>query len=157
MAGVERFEDLIAWQKARVLTRAVYKITRAEDVRRDYGFATQLQRASISVMSNIAEGFERQGPAEFQQFLAIAKASCAEVRSLIYVGYDARYLDEAGFRSLLGLAEEVARLIGALRASAMKRRHMVKELPPPPTQYSALSTQYSVLGSPDSRPRRTAG
>jgi four helix bundle protein len=83
LSGVERFEDLIAWQKARELTRAVYAITRNGAFAKDFGLAGQIQRAAVSVMSNIAEGFERRGTAEFEHFLRIAKASCAEVKSLL--------------------------------------------------------------------------
>ena len=81
MAKVERFEDLIAWQKARGLTRAIYEVTRNGDFAKDYGLSGQIQRAAVSIMSNIAEGFERGGRGEFHQFLSTAKASCAEVRS----------------------------------------------------------------------------
>lgn len=73
-------------------------------------------------MSNIAEGFERGRRGEFHQFLSTAKASCAEVRSLLYVAYDIGYLDELEFHKLLTKAEEVARIIGGLRASVAKQR-----------------------------------
>ncbi len=78
---IERFEDLIAWQKARQLTRAIYQRTRQRPFAQDFGLATQAQRAAVSIMANIAEGFERGGRGEFHQFLSTAKASCAEVRS----------------------------------------------------------------------------
>jgi four helix bundle protein len=74
---VERFEDLIAWQKSRILTQAIYQITRQSDFSRDFGLAGQMQRAAVSIMSNIAEGFERSKAGEFHQFLSIAKSSCA--------------------------------------------------------------------------------
>ena len=92
MGKIEKFEDLIAWQKARELTNQIYEITRHNDFTRDFGLKNQIQRASVSIMSNIAEGFERGGRAEFHQFLSIAKASCAEVRSQLYVALDAGYL-----------------------------------------------------------------
>src|SRR5215216_6140 len=110
--AVERFEDLVAWQKARVLTRAIYEVTRRGDFENDYGLARQIQRAAVSVMSNIAEGFERHSSAEFHHFLYIAKSSCAEVRSQLYVAFDIGYLDEPEFRRLLDQAQEVARVIG---------------------------------------------
>jgi four helix bundle protein len=122
VSGVERFIDLKAWQKARVLTRAVYGITRQGAFAQDFGLRNQMQRASVSIMSNIAEGFERAGHGEFQQFLSIAKASCAEVHSLLYVAYDAAYIDQATFDAMVGQAEEVGRIVGGLRAAVERRR-----------------------------------
>jgi four helix bundle protein len=121
-ARIERFEELIAWQKARVLTREIYEITRIGAFARDFGLSGQIQRAAVSIMSNIAEGFERGGRGEFHQFLSTAKASCAEVRSQLYVAIDVGYLDEQKFHSLLRQAEEVARIVGGLRASVGKQR-----------------------------------
>jgi len=108
MAKIERFEDLIAWQKARELTRAVYEATRQGAFAKDYGLSSQTQRAGVSIMSNIAEGFERGGRGEFHQFLSTAKASCAEVRSQLYVALDAGYLNQDTFDQLIQKAEEVA-------------------------------------------------
>src|SRR5437879_687155 len=105
-----RFEDLIAWQKARLLTAAVYEITRRGAFAKDFGLLGQIQRAAVSIMSNLAEGFERNRLGEFHQFLSTAKASCAEVRSLLYVALDVRYVDEVSFARLLAQAEEVARI-----------------------------------------------
>jgi four helix bundle protein len=122
MGKVERFEDLIAWQKARMLTRDVYRVTKQGEFARDYGLARQIQRASVSIMSNVAEGFERGGRAEFHQFLSTAKASCAETRSLLYVALDAEYLDKLTFGQLLDNADEVARIIGGLRARVEQQR-----------------------------------
>ena len=120
--GVERFEDLIAWQKARQLTRVVYEFTRRGNWAKDFGLAGQIQRASVSIMSNIAEGFERNRQAEFHQFLSTAKASCAEVRSQLYVALDVGYLSQAEFEELLAQAEEVGRIVGGLRASVKNLR-----------------------------------
>lgn len=121
MSRVERFEDLIAWQKARELTRAVYQITRRGEFSKDFGLSAQIQRAAVSIMSNIAEGFERSGQREFHQFLSTAKASCAEVRSQLYVAFDIGYLDKRRFDQLLAQAEEVAKIVGGLRASVKKK------------------------------------
>jgi four helix bundle protein len=118
--AVSRFEDLIAWQKARELTRRIYEATRDGPFSRDFGLSRQAQRASFSVMSNIAEGFERGNRPEFHHFLVIAKSSCAEVRSQLYVALDLGYLDEPTFEALMQLAEEVARIIGGLRASVAR-------------------------------------
>jgi four helix bundle protein len=119
---IDSFEQFIAWQKARDLTREVYRITRQPAIARDFGFSNQIQRAAVSVMSNIAEGFERGGRPEFAQFLSIAKASCGEVRSLLYVAFDAGYIDSATFEDLRQQAIETGRLVGGLRASVARQR-----------------------------------
>lgn len=124
---IERFEDLIAWQKARVLTKEIYQITRMGEFAKDYGLSGQIQRASVSIMSNIAEGFERGGRGEFHHFLSISKASCAEVRSQLYVALDVGYLENHDFQKLMIKAEEVGRIIGGLRASVDKQRKARKE------------------------------
>lgn len=85
MSKIERFEDLIAWQKARLLTKAIYHATQNGKFAKVYGLVGQIQRAAVSIMSNLAEGFERGGRGEFHQFLVIAKASCAEVRSQLCI------------------------------------------------------------------------
>ena len=117
MGRVERFEDLSAWQKARELTREVYRISRKGTFARDFGLSGQIQRAAVSVMSNVAEGFERGGRGEFHQFVIVAKASCAEVRSHLYAALDAGHLEQAEFQLLLARAEELARILGGLRAA----------------------------------------
>ena len=117
MSTVRRFEDLIAWQKARNLARNVYEVTRRGPWARDFGLSSQIQRASVSIMSNIAEGFERKRHGEFHQFLSVAKASCAEVRSQLYVALDVGYVSPSEFEALLAQAEEVGRIIGGLRAA----------------------------------------
>jgi len=122
MAKIERFEDLIAWQKARELTRAVYEATRQGAFAKDYGLSSQIQRAAVSIMSNIAEGFERGGRGEFHQFLSTAKASCAEVRSQLYVALDVGYLEQPAFDQLMQQADEVARIVGGLRASVQRQK-----------------------------------
>jgi four helix bundle protein len=114
---VERFEDLQAWQKARQLTKEIYFVTSQGRFTKDFGLSNQIQRASVSIMANIAEGFERFKRTEFHQFLSIAKASCAEVRSHLSVALDAGYLDEPTFERLQKLATEVSRILGRLRAS----------------------------------------
>ena len=118
---------MIAWQKARRLTKVIYKITKHGALAKDFGLSGQMQRASVSSMSNIAEGFERGGRGEFQQFLSIAKASCAEVRSLLYVALDIDYLKKEKFERILEQAEEVGRIIGGLRSSVERQRKMEKK------------------------------
>ncbi len=108
MATIQRFEDLICWQKARELTREVYKEFKSC---KDYGFTDQIQRASVSVLSNIAEGFERGTKAEFLNYLYIAKGSAGEVRAQLYVALDVGYLHMEKFKHLSALAADCSRLI----------------------------------------------
>jgi four helix bundle protein len=122
MSKITRFEDLIAWQKARVLTKGIYSVSEQGRFARDFGLKGQVQRASVSIMSNVAEGFERSKLTEFHQFLSVAKSSCAEVRSELYVALDVGYLNEDVFRELQLQAEEVGRIIGGLRASIERGR-----------------------------------
>jgi four helix bundle protein len=122
VAGIQRFEDITAWRKARILTKDIYYLTRQGAFARDFGLTGQLQRASVAIISNIAEGFERHRHGELHQFLSIAKGSCAEVRSLLYVAHDAAYIDTPAFDQLMAQAEEVGRLVGAFRSSIEKRR-----------------------------------
>jgi four helix bundle protein len=124
---VERFEDLIAWQKARSLTKEIYIVTRNGAFSRDFRLSNQIQGAAVSIMSNIAEGFERGGRGEFQQFLSVAKGSCAEARSQLYVALDVAYIENEEFERLLRQAEEVARLIGGLRAAVQRQRDQAKK------------------------------
>ncbi len=120
---VERFEDLRAWQKARELTRAVYQVSQSGPFSKDFGLSGQIQRAAVSIMSNIAEGFERGNRAEFHQFLVIAKASCAEVRCQLYIAFDNKYIDQTKFNQIMQLAEEVARIVGGLRIAVAQQRN----------------------------------
>jgi four helix bundle protein len=112
MASIERFEDIAAWQKARELTRQVYRVTKSGEFGRDYGLRDQIRRAVVSIMSNIAEGFGRGGDKEFSQFLAVAKGSVSEVQAQLYVALDAGYVDKTTFNQLYALADETGRLIG---------------------------------------------
>src|ERR1051325_578037 len=106
---IERFEDILAWQKARELTRQVYTCTKVGAFERDFGLKDQIQRGSVSTMGNIAEGFERGGDKEFIQFLSHSKGSCGEVKSHLYVALDLQYMTEIQFNSLYGQADEVSR------------------------------------------------
>ena len=119
---IQRFEDFVAWQKARTLTAAIYRASEAGTFARDFPLKDQIRGAAISIMSNIAEGFERGKPTEFHQFLCIAKGSCAELRSQLYVGLDANHLPQVAFESLMNQAIEVGRLVGGLRESVERRR-----------------------------------
>jgi four helix bundle protein len=119
---IERFEDLIAWQKARQLTKRIYDISKSGEFLRDFGLRDQIRKSSVSVMSNVAEGFERGGRAEFHQFLVIAKGSCAELRSQLYVALDVEYIDANTFTEVNNLAVEVSRLVGGLRSAVYRQK-----------------------------------
>ncbi len=126
MAAAISFEGLIAWQKARELTAHVYRASGTGALGKDFRLKDQIRGASVSVMSNIAEGFERARPAEFHQFLSTAKGSCGEVRSHLYVAFDAGYLNEAEFAALRESCNQLSRIIGGLRASVQRKRDAAK-------------------------------
>lgn len=127
MSGVTRFEDLIAWQKARELNREIYAATGTGPISRDFSLVNQIRSAAASIMSNIAEGFERGGQAEFHQFLVISKGSCGEVRSNLYIALDVGYLSEKESKRLGEMAERTGKIVGALRAAVQKRRDRRKQ------------------------------
>lgn len=108
---IERFEDIISWQKARVLTREIYTIFRPC---RDYSFKDHIQKTSISIMNNIAEGFERETDQEFKRFLYISKGSCGEIRSMLYTALDLGYINKDRFNQFYKLSSEISRLIAGL-------------------------------------------
>ncbi len=114
MATFRSFEDLKVWQTARKLTFEIYKASSLGPFSKDFGLHDQIRRSSVSVMSNIAEGFERDGTREFVQFLAIAKGSVGEVRSQLYVAEDQGYLNKETLDSLFGLAIQTSRMIRGL-------------------------------------------
>jgi four helix bundle protein len=116
---VTRFEDLRAWQRARELTKMVYDATKVRPFERDFAMRDQVRRAALSVMNNIAEGFDRNRNPEFLYFLRIAKASCGEVQSQLYAAFDQGYVDDV---SLQSLSAKAAQASGAIR-----RLHMSLE------------------------------
>jgi four helix bundle protein len=111
MAKIERFEDMLSWQKAREVTKRVYDLSKKGDFAKDFDLREQMRSASVSIMSNIAEGFERGGDKEFIQFLSTAKGSCGEVRSQLYVALDQSYITPVEFNNLYTGAVEVGRLV----------------------------------------------
>jgi four helix bundle protein len=111
---IERFQDLEAWKAARKVTKAIYTVSRQEGFSRDFGLCNQIRRAAVSVLSNIAEGFDRNGDKEFIQFLSISKGSCSEVYSQLYVALDQEYIDETQFREIANDIEETARIVSGL-------------------------------------------
>ena len=111
MARIARFEDITAWQKAREMTRLVYRLTQSGEFNRDFGSRDQVRQAAVSIMSNIAEGFERGGNKQFKRYLVIAKGSVGEVRSQLHVALDSEFLNQSQFDQLCNLAVEISRLI----------------------------------------------
>ncbi len=110
----KRFEDIDAWQKGRELTRTVYKYTRNDGFRPDFGLRDQITRASVSIMNNIAEGFDGGSDAGFVRFLVYAQRSATEVQSCLYVALDNAYIDPDEFNVAYGCAGDVKKLIGGL-------------------------------------------
>jgi four helix bundle protein len=111
---VKYFEDLEVWKEARALTNKIYKITADSKFSKDFGLRDQIRRASVSVMSNIAEGFERGGNQELIQFLYIAKGSCGEVRAQLYVAKDQGYVGDETFEELFKSAKRLSVMISNL-------------------------------------------
>src|SRR5438552_17937874 len=103
MATFKRFEEIESWQKARELSRRIYEASNEGPFQRDFGLKDQIRRACVSIMSNVAEGFERDNPNEFFRFLAIAKGSAGEVRSQLYVALDQTYIRRDTFDALTQL------------------------------------------------------
>lgn len=121
MALIKRFEDIRAWQEARVLVREIYKMTKQGDFARDFGLKDQIQRAAVSVMTNIAEGFDDESKTEFARFLGYSRRSTVEVQSLLYAALDAGYIDQRKFSELYEQAKKTKALVGAFRHSLKKR------------------------------------
>ena len=117
MAAVTRFEDLRAWQRARELTNLVYQFSRIKPFASDFKMKDQMRSAALSVMNNIAEGFDRQRDTEFLFFLRMAKASCGEVRSQSYVAFDQQYIDDGSLQLLLTKTAEASGAIRKLQQS----------------------------------------
>ncbi len=111
MAKFEKFEQINAWGKSKTLVLEIYKIF--EDIK-DFSFRDQIRRASVSVMNNIAEGFERKGNKEFCKFLFIAKGSCGEVRSMLYLALDLNYIDKKDFNNLYLKSVEISKMLSGL-------------------------------------------
>jgi four helix bundle protein len=121
---VKYFEDLEVWKEARNLAREVYQITQDAAFSRDFGLRDQIRRAAVSVMSNIAEGFDRAGNQEFIQFLYVARGSCGEVRSQLYVALDQEYIGQSTFEDIMKsskrLSVMLSNFVAYLKNSSMK-------------------------------------
>ena len=111
MPTFKNFEEIESWQKAHELTREVYTVSNQGAFTKDFGLRDQIRRASVSIMSNIAEGFGRDGNREF---LAVAKGSSGEVRAQLYVAFDRGYINKNTFETLSAISIEIGSLIGGL-------------------------------------------
>ena len=111
MGFIKSFEDIEAWKKARAFTKNIYTVSSKANFEKDFDLKRQIRRATISISSNIAEGFERNSDKEFKQFLYIAKASAGEVRSQLYLAFDLNYIEKNTFNELLNNITEVSKLI----------------------------------------------
>ena len=122
--SVKQFEELEVWKDARRLTQAIYHLTQTEKFSKDFALRDQIRRATVSIMSNIAEGFERGGNQEFCQFLYVAKGSCGEVRSQLYIALDQNYLSQNELDQLTDsykrLSSMISNFITYLKNSGMK-------------------------------------
>lgn len=118
---INKFEDIKGWQEARSLVKMVYQNAKVNKAFwRDYKFREQMTNASVSIMSNIAEGFSRRSNKEFIQFLFISKASCAEVQSQLYVALDQSYISEIKFVELYKKTEEIAKILSGFITYLLK-------------------------------------
>ncbi len=125
MASITKFEDLIAWQEARNLVKIVYELTSEGSLAKDFGMRDQIQRAAVSVMTNIAEGFDCETTAEFARFLGIARRSAVEVQSLLYAAMDVEYIKQDTFKSHYEQAKKCKALIGGLKQGILKNPRRV--------------------------------
>lgn len=112
MSYIQRFEDIKAWQEARLLTKQIYALTQRGEFNKDFGLKDQIQRAAVSSMTNIAEGFGCDSRKEFARFLGFARRSAVEVQSLLYAALDAGYINKTAFNSNYEQARKTKALIG---------------------------------------------
>lgn len=120
MTAITKFEDLIAWQEARKLVSMIYKTTSDGLFSRDFGLKDQIQRAVVSSMTNIAEGFDNESTVEFARFLGMARRSAVEVQSLLYAALDADYIKDDTFKAHYDQARKTQAIIGGLKKSVLR-------------------------------------
>ena len=122
MTAIKRFEDIQAWQEARKLVKMVYLLTDEGKFAKDFGLRDQIRRASVSIMANIAEGFDCDSHVEFARFLGIARRSAVEVQSLLYSALDVGYITEDDFKTHYAQADKVKALTGAFRHALIQKK-----------------------------------
>ncbi len=114
MSTIQKFEEIKAWQKARGFAKEIYTLTNQGTFAKDFALRDQIRRASVSIMANIAEGFERGGTREFLQFIAVAKGSAGEVKSFLYLACDLNYVTSEQFEKLTADVDEISKMLGGL-------------------------------------------
>jgi four helix bundle protein len=127
MATITRFEEIEAWQTARELTRQIYTLTGSGQFARDFGLSDQIRRAAVSVLSNIAEGFESRTTSMFREYLGRAKASAGEVRAQAYVALDAGYIEQAEFKELYERCDKCSRQISRFMQYLASQPKMIRD------------------------------
>jgi four helix bundle protein len=120
MAMISRFEDIEGWQEARKLVKMIYVLAKTGAFSKDFGLRDQIQRAAVSAMTNIAEGFDCESKVEFARFLGIARRSAVEVQSLLYAAYDIQYITESQLKEYYEQARKTKALIGGFKRSLTK-------------------------------------
>ena len=120
MTMIQKFEDIQAWQEARTLVKMVYQLTNKDKFSKDFGMRDQIRRASVSVMNNIAEGFDCESKIEFSRFLGIARRSAVEVQSMLYAALDVEYIDQNEFDIHYEQARKTKALVGGFKRSLTK-------------------------------------
>ena len=108
MSAFKKFEDMVVWKKSMILTRLIYQTTNQPSFLKDYNLVSRIRKSAVSIASNIAEGFERDGNKEFINFLYIAKGSCGELRCQLYIAKDQHYLQADSFQEMYNLATEIS-------------------------------------------------
>ena len=121
MASIRRFEEILAWQKARTLVREVYLICAVTRLAKDFGLKDQICRAAVSTMTNIAEGFGRKTDGDFAHFLDVARGSALEVESLLFVARDLEYIQQSDFERIYEMSEETVAMISGFTAYLRNR------------------------------------
>lgn len=152
MATIRRFEDILAWQKAREATRLVYEITGGGNFSKDFGLRDQIRRSSVSIMANIAEGFGRRSDKEFANFLNMAHGSASETQSHLYVALDLNYIDQTAFDRLYRMYDENSRMIMGLMKHLRQKNSESERAPNSQDSQDSLDSPDSIdsLDSPDS-------
>ncbi len=119
--AIRKFEDMHAWQEARILVKQIYSMTKEGALAKDFGLRDQIQRAAVSVMANIAEGFDCESHAEFARFLGIARRSAVEVQSLLYAASDIGYITAEQFKVTYEQASKTKALISAFKSAMLRQ------------------------------------